>query len=116
MTSTSEQRRQESERIEVRIYQDRPATRQLFATLAGMVITFLAGATVPILASSARADLNTILISAATLCLGLGVASIVFQHRRAHEAQTMVAQCNALRTRADALLREYEAYAARPTR
>lgn len=112
MAHATDQRDSAADRIEVRIYSDQGSGRSEALLLALNVLAFIAGAAVPAiigLTSASRADLNTILIAAGTLCLGLASASILFQQRRARERTALLAQCDSLRGRAETLLRDFNA-------
>lgn len=104
-----------SDRLVVRFYGVDIAAqgRVAMLALALLVCGMLAGiALLVVLDASAptRADWNTVFIALATLCLGFGSASTVYQYYRSRESAALNAQYDSLRVRADALLQKFDAY------
>src|SRR5947209_19989286 len=99
--------------IEVRTYSIEAARSPVgFISLALLVAAVLAGAAVPILTgmTSSRVDMSTIFIALATLCLGFGSASVLYQHYRSKESAALRVQQESLQQRANALLQEFRDY------
>ncbi len=104
-----------SDRVEIRIYngsieaQGWPAILTFIliacALLFGIAFAFILGAK-----SLTGTDWNIVFIAMGTLCLGFGSASALYQHTRSKQNSALKAQYESLRTRADALLEEFNAY------
>jgi len=98
--------------IEVRTYSIEAARSPVGLIAALLAAALLAGAAVPILTgmTASPADMSTIFIALATLCLGFGSASVLYQHYRSKESAALRVQQESLQQRASALLQEFGDY------
>jgi hypothetical protein len=123
MADISETKRSNSDAspapVEVRIYSVtiEGAARAAMLTFALIACTLVIGIAFAFALSPTSLigiNRNTILIALGTLCLGFGSASVLYQYYRSKESAALRAQYESLRERADALVKEFEAYQSRP--
>jgi hypothetical protein len=115
MSDGKRQDRLASPQVEIRLY-DPNLVLEGRLTVIGLILLvgcLLAGAALPIAfgaGSYARETWDMIFIASGTLCLGFGSASVLFQYFRTREHDSLLAQYDSLKMRADKLLDEFSRY------